>query len=71
MVFDENNRALKSGFDLFAKSGFDVNIYLGYPNIHAYVSSFDINGYYIASAWIQIVTRQEIDCMEIFQENKL
>jgi hypothetical protein len=59
-----NQCVQKSGFDLFTNNGFDVNICLGYPTMHAYVSSYEGSGYYTASAWIQIITRREFDSIK-------
>ena len=59
VIYEINQSAAKSGFDLFAASGFDVNLCLGYPTMHASISAYEGSGYYAASAWIQIVTRRE------------
>jgi hypothetical protein len=48
-----------SGFDLLTGFGFDVNLAIGYPTMHGFVSAYQGRGYYTASAWIQIVTRRE------------
>jgi hypothetical protein len=62
--YEANQSAVKSGFDLFAGNGFDVNLCLGYPTMHAFVSSYEGTGYYTASAWIQVVTRREFASVE-------
>jgi hypothetical protein len=62
--YDTNRSITESGFDLFASSGFDVNTYLGYPTMRAYVRSYEGTGYYTASAWIQVITRQEFTLVE-------
>lgn len=62
--YKANQSAEESGFDLFAGLGFDAAICLGYPTMHAYVSSFEGTGYYTASAWIQIVTRREFSSVD-------
>lgn len=49
----------ESGFDLLSGLGFDPNMAIGYPTMRAFVRSYEGTGYYTASAWIQIVTRQE------------
>ena len=62
VYYEVNQCVQKSGFDLFANNGFDINICLGYPTMRAYVNSYEGSGYYTASAWIQIITRREFDC---------
>jgi hypothetical protein len=62
--YEVNQCVQKSGFDLFANNDFDVNICLGYPTMRAYISSYEGSGYYTASAWIQIITRREFDCVK-------
>jgi hypothetical protein len=62
--YEVNQCAVKSGFDLFADSGFDVNLCLGYPTMRTWVSSYEGTGYYTASAWIQIITRWEFERVE-------
>ncbi|MBE0698364.1 MAG: hypothetical protein IH586_15725, partial [Anaerolineaceae bacterium] len=62
--YEANQSIIKSGFDLFAGSGFDANLCLGYPTMHAFVSAFEGTGYYTASAWIQMVTRREFVSIE-------
>ena len=64
VCYEANQSAVKSGFDLFAGIGFDVNLCLGYPTMHAFVSSYEGTGYYTASAWIQVVTRREFASVE-------
>jgi hypothetical protein len=59
VCYQANRDITESGFDLFAKFGFDVNLSLGYPTMHAYISTYAGSGYYTASAWIQMVTRRE------------
>jgi len=54
-----NQSLTASSFDLLAGCGFDVNMCLGYPTMRAYVQAYKGTGYYTASAWIQIITRQE------------
>ncbi len=64
VCYEANQSAASSGFDLFARSGFDVNLCLGYPTMHAYLDSYEGVGYYTACAWIQIVTRREFASTE-------
>lgn len=64
VCYEANQSAVKSGFDLFAGFGFDVNLCLGYPTMHAFVNSYEGMGYYTASAWIQVVTRREFASVE-------
>lgn len=64
VCYEANQSATKSGFDLFAGGGFDVNMCFGYPTMRAYVSSYEGAGYYTASAWIQVVTRREFAFVE-------
>ncbi len=54
----------KSGFDLFAGGGFEVNLCIGYPTMRARIESFEGTGYANACAWIQIVTRREFASVE-------
>jgi len=64
MNYAPNQSLTTSGFDLLAGCGFDVNMCLGYPTLHAYVRSYEGTGYYTASAWIQIITRREFVSVE-------
>jgi hypothetical protein len=64
VCYEANQSAAKSGFELFAGIGFDVNLCLGYPTMRAFVSSYEGTGYYTASAWIQMVTRREFASVE-------
>ena len=64
VCYDANQSIAKSGFDLFAGIGFDVNLCLGYPTMHAFMRSYEGTGYYTASAWIQMVTRREFASVE-------
>ena len=57
--YEANQSAAKSGFDLFAGSGFNVEMCIGYPTMRACLETYEGAGYYTACAWIQIVTRQE------------
>jgi hypothetical protein len=57
--YQPNQRIEDSGFDLLAGFGFDVNLSIGYPTMHGFVTTYQGSGYYTASAWIQIVTRRE------------
>jgi hypothetical protein len=57
--YQPNERIEDSGFDLLAGFGFDVNLSIGYPTMHGFVSTYQGSGYYTASAWIQIITRKE------------
>ncbi len=45
VCYEANQSAVKSGFDLFAEMGFDVNLCLGYPTMRAFVSSYEGTGY--------------------------
>lgn len=62
--YEANQSAAKSGFDLFAGNGFDVEICVGYPTMRAYIEAFEGTGYATACAWIQVVTRREFDSLE-------
>ena len=64
VCYDVNRGPTDSGFDLFAGGGFDVTMCLGYPNMRAFVTSYEGKGYYTACAWIQIVTRREFVSLE-------
>jgi hypothetical protein len=57
--YQPNESIEDSGFDLLAGFGFDVNLAIGYPTMHGFVSDYQGRGYYTASAWIQIITRRE------------
>lgn len=59
--YQPNQSIEESGFDLLAGLGFDVNLAIGYPTMRGYVSEYAGRGYYTASAWIQIITRQAFD----------
>lgn len=56
VCYEENKSANKSGFDLLKGLGFDVEMCIGYPTMHAYIKNFNGTGYYNSSAWIQIIT---------------
>lgn len=60
-----NQSVAKSGFDLFAGNGFDVEICIGYPTMRAYVSAYEGTGYATACAWIQVVTRREFAALDV------
>lgn len=57
--YEANQSAAKSGFELFAENGFDVELCIGYPTMRAYIKSYDGTGYATACTWIQIVTQRE------------
>ena len=59
--YEPNESIEESGFDLLAGFGFDVNMAIGYPTMRGIVSAYEGRGYYTASAWIQVITRQEFD----------
>ncbi len=58
VCYEENRSAEKSGFDLLKGLGFNADMCIGYPTMHAYVKEYSGTGYYTASAWIQIITRK-------------
>lgn len=62
--YEANQSITKSGFDLFAGFGFDVNLCLGYPTMRAFICSYEGTGYYTTSAWIQMITRREFTRVE-------
>ena len=62
--YDANQSAAKSGFDLFAGIGFDINMCIGYPSMRACFKSYPGTGYATACAWIQVVTRREFASLE-------
>ena len=62
--YESNQSAAKSGFDLFVGHGFDVEMCIGYPTMHAYIKSYTGTGYATACTWIQIVTRLEFDSLD-------
>lgn len=64
VVYEPVRRIEDAGFDLLEGFGFDVNMAVGYPTMRAYVASYAGSGYYKASAWIQIVTRNEFVSVE-------
>lgn len=64
VCYEANRSATESGFDLFTGGGFDVNMCLGYPTMHAYLDCYEGTGYYTACAWIQIITRLEFVTVE-------
>lgn len=65
--YKANGSIAESGFDLFVGSGIDVDLCIGYPAMHAHVSSYKGRGYSTASAWIQIVTRREFTSVEAIE----
>jgi len=62
--YEANQSAAKSGFDLFAGSGFNVEMCIGYPTMRACLDPYAGRGYSTACAWIQIVTRREFVSLE-------
>jgi hypothetical protein len=62
--YESNHRTAKSGFDLFAGNGFDVEMCIGYPTMRARIESYEGTGYAAACAWIQVVTRREFSSAE-------
>lgn len=56
VCYEENRSINKSGFDLLKGLGFNAEMCIGYPTMHAYVNNYEGTGYYTASAWIQIIT---------------
>lgn len=62
--YEPKSSVAKTGFDLFTRNGFDMNLCIGYPTMHACVESYEGTGYYTACAWIQIVTRREFTSLE-------
>lgn len=65
--YESNQSAAKSGFDLFAGSGFDVEMCIGYPTMRARIESYEGTGYATACAWIQVVTRREFSSVEAME----
>ncbi len=65
--YEANQSAAKSGFDLFAGSGFDIEMCIGYPTMRAYIQSYAGTGYATACAWIQIVTRREFATLDALE----
>jgi len=65
--YETNQSAAKSGFNLFAGNGFDVEMCIGYPTMRAYIKSYKGTGYATACAWIQIVTRQEFASLDALE----
>lgn len=65
--YESNQSAAKSGFDLFAGSGFDVEMCIGYPTMRARIESYEGTGYAAACAWIQVVTRREFSSVEAME----
>lgn len=54
--YKENKSASDSGFDLLKGLGFDVDMCIGYPTMHACIKDFNGTGYGNLSGWIQIIT---------------
>lgn len=52
----ENRSPEESGFDLLQGLGFDVNLCIGYPTMHATIQEYAGTGYRKLCAWIQFVT---------------
>ena len=50
-----NNDVYESGFDMLTHLGFDVNMCIGYPTIHASIKDFDATGYRRLCGWIQVL----------------
>jgi len=69
--YKPNQSIEESGFDLLAGFGFDVNLAIGYPTMRGYVSAYEGCGYYTASAWIQVITRQEFDKVDSEQPARI
>ncbi len=69
--YKPNQSIEDSGFDLLAGFGFDVNMAIGYPTMRGTVSEYAGSGYYTASAWIQVITRQEFDTVDAEQPARI
>lgn len=50
-----NNDVYESGFDMLTHLGFDVNMCIGYPTIHASIKDFEATGYRRLCGWIQVL----------------
>ncbi|MBQ1786251.1 MAG: hypothetical protein II005_05945 [Turicibacter sp.] len=64
VCYNENRDVTESGFDLLKGLGFDVNMCLGYPTIHAYFKNYEGTGYYKSSGWIQIINNKYYSSLE-------
>lgn len=64
VCYKENRSAGESGFDLLKGLGFEVEMCIGYPTMHACIKSFNGTGYYNSSAWIQIITDKYYSSLE-------
>lgn len=53
--YSVNTNVSESGFDMLSHLGFDVNICVGYPTIHAYIKNFEATGYRRLCGWVQIL----------------
>lgn len=53
--YSPNNDVVESGFDMLTHLGFDVNMCIGYPTLHAYITDFEATGYRRYCGWIQIL----------------
>lgn len=50
-----NTNVSESGFDMLTHLGFDVNMCMGYPTIHASIKNFEATGYRRLCGWIQVL----------------
>lgn len=53
--YTSNNNVHESGFDMLTHLGFDVNMCIGYPIVHAYIKDFEATGYRRLCGWIQVL----------------
>lgn len=53
--YTTNNDVIESGFDMLSHLGMDINMCIGYPTLHAYITDFEATGYRRYCGWIQIL----------------
>lgn len=53
--YTTNNDVIESGFDMLSHLGMDINMCIGYPTLHAYITDFESTGYRRYCGWIQIL----------------
>lgn len=61
VYYGVNTDAVKAGFDFLGGLNFNPDFCKGYPVVHARIEDYAGSGYRTVCAWIQVVTRVDID----------
>lgn len=70
--YGRNEDPVKAGFDSLselsydslAALGFDINLTIGYPSMHAWIETYEGYGYRTILGWVQVVTDKYYDSYE-------